>query len=94
MRRQHQEMEGLEFAKPQRAVENRKKKNAETGYEVICGVPTTPLAIGKGGESEELYVRVFLLSVSLFHHQYHRHLLLLGLKAPTNKTSDKSSTCL
>ena len=30
------EWTGLEFAKFQRAVENR-----ETGYEVICGAPTT-----------------------------------------------------
>ena len=33
------EWTGLEFAKSQRAVENRKME--ETGYEVICGVPTT-----------------------------------------------------
>ena len=31
---------GLEFAKSQRAVEN--KKMEETGCEIICGVPTTP----------------------------------------------------
>ena len=32
---------GLEFAKSQRAVENR-----ENGCEIICGVPTTPTVKG------------------------------------------------
>ena len=33
---------GLEFAKSQRAVENRKKKKTkETGCEIICGAPAT-----------------------------------------------------
>ena len=35
------EWTGLEFAKFQRAVENRKKKMEETGCEIICGAPTT-----------------------------------------------------
>ena len=34
------EWTGLEFAKSQRAVENREKKE-ETGCEIICGAPTT-----------------------------------------------------
>ena len=34
------EWTGLEFAKSQRAVENRKKME-ETGCEIICGAPTT-----------------------------------------------------
>ena len=34
------EWTGLEFAKSQRAVENRKKVG-ETGFEIICGAPTT-----------------------------------------------------
>ena len=34
------ERTGLEFAKSQRAVANRKKME-ETGCEIICGVPTT-----------------------------------------------------
>ena len=34
------EWTGLEFAKSQRAVENRKME--ETGCEVVCGSPTTP----------------------------------------------------
>ena len=37
---------GLEFAKSQRAVENREKME-ETGCEVICGAPTTPAVKGK-----------------------------------------------
>ena len=37
------EWTGLEFAKSQRAVENRKKKKMEeTGCEIICRPPTTP----------------------------------------------------
>ena len=35
------EWTGLEFAKSQRAVENRGKKMEETGCEIICGAPTT-----------------------------------------------------
>ena len=35
------EWTGLEFAKSQRAVENRKKEMEETGCEIICGAPTT-----------------------------------------------------
>ena len=35
------EWTGLEFAKSQRAAENREKVE-ETGCEVICGAPTTP----------------------------------------------------
>ena len=38
--RQIREWTGLEFAKSQRAVENREKLE-ETGCEVICGAPTT-----------------------------------------------------
>ena len=34
------EWAGLKFAKSHRAVENRKKME-ETGYEIICGAPTT-----------------------------------------------------
>ena len=34
------EWTGLEFAKSQRAVENREKME-ETGCEIICGAPTT-----------------------------------------------------
>ena len=37
------EWTGLEFAKSQRVVENREKKMKETGCEIICGAPTTPL---------------------------------------------------
>ena len=39
---------GLEFAKSQRAVENRvKKKEEETGFEIIvCGAPTTLVVKG------------------------------------------------
>ena len=37
------EWTGLEFAKSQRAVENRAKwKKKKTGCEIICGEPTTP----------------------------------------------------
>ena len=39
------EWAGLEFAKFQRAVENR-EKTEETGREVICGAPTTPVVKG------------------------------------------------
>ena len=39
------EWTGLEFAKSQRAVENRKKME-ETGCEIICGAPAT-LAVKK-----------------------------------------------
>ena len=37
------EWTGLEFAKSQRAEENRKRKEKmeETGCEIICGAPTT-----------------------------------------------------
>ena len=35
------EQTGLEFAKSQRAVENRGNKMEETGHEIICGAPTT-----------------------------------------------------
>ena len=38
------EWTGLEFAKSQRAMENRKMK--ETGCEVICGAPTTTAVTG------------------------------------------------
>ena len=46
--RRHREWTGLEFAKSQRAVENRKKME-ETGAEVICGAPTNPAVTGIGG---------------------------------------------
>ena len=36
------EWAGLEFAKSQRAVENRRKKMEKTGCEVIRGTPTSP----------------------------------------------------
>ena len=36
---------GLEFAKSQRAVENKEKMEA-TGCEVICGAPMTPAVKG------------------------------------------------
>ena len=39
------EWTGREFAKSQRAVENIEKKE-ETGFEVICGAPTTPTVTG------------------------------------------------
>ena len=35
------EWTGLEFAKSQRAVQNRDRKLEETGCEVICGAPAT-----------------------------------------------------
>ena len=38
------ELPGLEFAKSQRAVENRKME--ENGCEIICGAPTTPVVKG------------------------------------------------
>ena len=38
------EWTGLEFAKSQRALENREKRKEETGCEVTCGAPT-PLAV-------------------------------------------------
>ena len=43
------EWTGLEFTKFQRAVENikKKKKMEETGCEVICGAPTTPVVKGQ-----------------------------------------------
>ena len=37
------EWRGVEFAKSQRAVERTEKKMEETGYEVICGAPMTPV---------------------------------------------------
>ena len=40
------EWTGLEFAKSQRAVENREKWR-KTGCEVICGVPTTLMVKGQ-----------------------------------------------
>ena len=43
--RQHQEWTGLEFAKSQRAVENRGKME-ETGCEKICGAPITLVVKG------------------------------------------------
>ena len=39
------ERTGLEFAKSQRAVENREKME-ETGCEIICGAPTTLVVKG------------------------------------------------
>ena len=39
------EWTGLEFAKTQRAVQNIEKME-ETGYDVICGAPTTPAVKG------------------------------------------------
>ena len=49
---------GLKFAKSQRAVENREKKE-ETGCEVICGAPTTPagkgMGEGEGGKQIDLF---------------------------------------
>ena len=41
------EWTGLEFAKSQRAVENREnRKMEETGCKVICGAPVTPTVKG------------------------------------------------
>ena len=37
---------GLEFAKSQRAVENRGGKKEKTGCEIICGALTTPAVTG------------------------------------------------
>ena len=47
---------GLEFAKSQRAVENRTQKNGGTGCEVICGAPTTPAVKGGIGEGESKHM--------------------------------------
>ena len=44
MGRHISEWTGLEFAKSQRAVENRKME--ETGCEIICGAPTTLAVAG------------------------------------------------
>ena len=52
------EWTGLEFAKSQRAVENRAKME-ETGCEVICCAPTTPAVKG------QVKVRPSLLTVTL-----------------------------
>ena len=38
--KEHKRWTGLEFAKYERAVENREKME-ETGCEIICGAPTT-----------------------------------------------------
>ena len=47
------EWTGLEFAKSQRAVENREKME-DTGCEIICGAPTIFAVKGKVGWGEEL----------------------------------------
>ena len=75
------EWTGLEFAKSQRAVENREKME-ETGCEIICGAPTTLAVKGIGEDGHVYYVHSTLNQTILCrpqsaHGQWIMHYFIL-----------------